>query len=210
VCACVCVCVGACAGTWWLRLAPLLPQHTQGTCLTTPLGNTYLALHITHRRSKFISEFGSQSYPTFATYAEATNASDWQVDNPMTGFRNRRCVVRVCSGLPLTSACACPCACARLCACMPGLRLVWLAIAREECVCVRARVCVCVCVCARMLRTRQHAPRARARVGHTPTSHSSHYVTLRARFGNGLEVFEAQFKRHFRLPSSCECDARDT
>lgn len=41
-------------------------------------------------RSKFISEFGSQSYPTFATYAEATAPGDWQVDNPMTGFRNRR------------------------------------------------------------------------------------------------------------------------
>lgn len=55
----------------------------------------------------------TQSFPTFATYAEATSLKDWQVDNPMTGFRNRR-------------------------------------------------------------------------------------------FGNGLEMFEKQFKRHFRLPTSCE------
>ena len=27
------------------------------------------------------------------------------------------------------------------------------------------------------------------------------------RFGNGLEMFEAQFKRHFRLPESCEYSA---
>lgn len=67
----------------------------------------------TYPKAKFISEFGSQSYPTFATYAEATSVKDWQVDNPMTGFRNRR-------------------------------------------------------------------------------------------FGNGLEMFEKQFKRHFRLPTSCE------
>lgn len=45
-------------------------------------------------RSKFISEFGSQSYPTLATYAEATAPEDWQVDNQMTGFRNRRCANR--------------------------------------------------------------------------------------------------------------------
>lgn len=45
-------------------------------------------------RSKFISEFGSQSYPTFATYAEATAPEDWQVDNFMTGFRNRRWVTK--------------------------------------------------------------------------------------------------------------------
>lgn len=71
----------------------------------------------TYPKAKFISEFGSQSYPTFATYAEATSVKDWQVDNPMTGFRNRR-------------------------------------------------------------------------------------------FGNGLEMFEKQFKRHFRLPASCECLTR--
>uniref|UniRef100_A0A383W609 beta-mannosidase n=1 Tax=Tetradesmus obliquus TaxID=3088 RepID=A0A383W609_TETOB len=44
----------------------------------------------TYPKAKFISEFGSQSYPTFATYAEYTAPSDWQVDNYMTGFRNRR------------------------------------------------------------------------------------------------------------------------
>lgn len=60
---------------------------------------TIIALSLTACRSKFISEFGSQSYPTFATYAEATAPEDWQVDNPMTGFRNRRCV-----SLNLTSA----------------------------------------------------------------------------------------------------------
>jgi hypothetical protein len=29
-------------------------------------------------------------------------------------------------------------------------------------------------------------------------------VCAARRFGNGLEMFEAQFKRHFRLPGSCE------
>lgn len=67
----------------------------------------------TYPKAKFISEFGSQSYPTFQTYATVTSPEDWQVDNNMTGFRNRR-------------------------------------------------------------------------------------------FGNGLQVFETQFKRHFRLPAECE------
>jgi beta-mannosidase len=67
----------------------------------------------TYPKAKFISEFGSQSYPTFATYSEYTKPADWQVDNEMTGFRNRR-------------------------------------------------------------------------------------------FANGLEVLETQFKRHFRLPATCE------
>lgn len=38
----------------------------------------------TYPKAKFISEFGSQSYPTFATYAEYTAPSDWQVSNAAT------------------------------------------------------------------------------------------------------------------------------
>lgn len=40
-------------------------------------------------QAKFVSEFGFQSYPTLATYQEATSREDWSMAANMTEYRQR-------------------------------------------------------------------------------------------------------------------------